>query len=186
MKSSPCASVAARAREILEEVSLAVVPGRFHRRNRQARRAPDQRPGRTQPFLNYADSPATSASRSTTRSSTVSVVRAASSTADIVKLDIASSSTAGSGTPPRPFPSGCPGSGHPAPRQNAGSAGDRHRSGPGRQPRPQHLRSHRKFVVSNGYSVVREFVATASGRALHEEPHSPIMAARSRPSSSRA
>jgi methionyl aminopeptidase len=30
-----------------------------------------------------------------------------------------------------------------------------------------------RFVVSNGYSVVREFVGHGVGRALHEEPHVP-------------
>ncbi|HUB66333.1 MAG TPA: type I methionyl aminopeptidase [Candidatus Methylacidiphilales bacterium] len=30
-----------------------------------------------------------------------------------------------------------------------------------------------KFVVANGYSVVREFVGHGVGRALHEEPHVP-------------
>ena len=30
-----------------------------------------------------------------------------------------------------------------------------------------------KFVVSNGYSVVREFVGHGVGRTLHEEPHVP-------------
>ena len=162
------------AREILEEVSLAVVPGvSTGEIDKLAARLINDRGGRS-PFLNYRGFPGhicisvnDEIVHGIGGARRISTPTSSSSTS-------ASSCAAGSATPLPRFPSAT----SPASTvrlldktQEALAIGIE-------QARPGNRVHHiseaiENFVVSNGYSVVREFVGHGVGRALHEEPHVP-------------
>src|SRR5277367_793812 len=162
------------AREILEEVSLAVVPGvSTGEIDRLAARLIQKKGGRS-PFLHYRGFPG-----HICISVNDEIVHGIGSArriqyADIVKLDIGIILHGWVGDTAATIPVGdipAPVARLLAKTQEALAAGIA-------QARPGNRVYHiseaiENFVVSNGYSVVREFVGHGVGRALHEEPHVP-------------
>src|SRR6201996_8609712 len=162
------------AREILEEVSLAVVPGvSTGEIDKLAARLIGERGGRS-PFLNYRGFPGNICI--SVNDEIVHGIGGARRIqyADIVKLDIGIVLNGWVGDTATPIPVGE----IPAATtrllektQEVLAVGiDQALAGN----RVHHIsEAIERFVVSNGYSVVREFVGHGVGRQLHEEPQVP-------------
>jgi len=162
------------AREILEEVALAVVPGvSTGEIDKLAARLINERGGRS-PFFNYKGFPGHICI--SVNDEIVHGIGGARRIqyADIVKLDIGIVLHGWVGDTATTIPVGeIPASTARllAKTQEALAVGIE-------QARPGNRVHHiseaiENFVVSNGYTVVREFVGHGVGRELHEEPHVP-------------
>jgi len=162
------------AREVLEEVSLAVVPGvSTGEIDRLAARLINDRGGRS-PFLGLRGFPG-----HICISINEEVVHGIGGArriqyADIVKLDIGIQLRGWIGDTATTIPVGVvsPAITRLLDTTQAALAVGIEQARPGNRIY-QISEAIEKYVVRNGYSVVREFVGHGVGRSLHEEPHVP-------------
>jgi methionyl aminopeptidase len=162
------------AREILEEVSLAVVPGvTTGEIDKLAARLISARGGRS-PFLHYRGFPGHICI--SVNDEIVHGIGGARRIqyGDIVKLDIGIVLRGWVGDTATTLAVGeiAPGTARLLEKTQEALATGIEQARPGN--RVHHIsEAIERFVVSNGYSVVREFVGHGVGRQLHEEPHVP-------------
>jgi methionyl aminopeptidase len=162
------------AREILEEVSLAIVPGvTTGEVDKLAARLISDRGGRS-PFLHYRGFPGHICI--SVNDEIVHGIGGARRIqyGDIVKLDIGIVLRGWVGDTATTIPVGeiAPATARLLEKTQEALATGIEQARPGN--RVHHIsEAIERFVVANGYSVVREFVGHGVGRQLHEEPHVP-------------